>query len=73
MNLQVREKDDVYYFTGCVYNWASSSRQGARAEERAANVVRILNAAGIEPVVSNQEVCCGHDLLWSGDETTSPN
>ncbi|MGB2826569.1 MAG: (Fe-S)-binding protein, partial [Thermoplasmata archaeon] len=31
-------------------------------------VVRIMNKAGIVPVVSNDEVCCGHDLNWTGDE-----
>jgi len=31
-------------------------------------VLTLLNALGIEPVVSNEEVCCGHDALWTGDE-----
>ena len=67
--LKVRDKGEVFYFTGCVY------QLGIIYEDRApelkqipGNVVRILNAAGIEPVVSDKEVCCGHDLLWSGDE-----
>jgi Fe-S oxidoreductase len=25
---------------------------------------------GIEPVISNDERCCGHDAFWSGDEET---
>jgi Fe-S oxidoreductase len=25
---------------------------------------------GIEPVISDQERCCGHDALWCGDHTT---
>ena len=25
---------------------------------------------GIEPVISDDERCCGHDALWSGDEAT---
>lgn len=68
-DLKVRDKGEVFYFTGCVY------QLGILYDDRApelkqvpANVVKILNAAGIEPVVSNKEVCCGHDLLWSGDE-----
>ena len=24
---------------------------------------------GIEPVISNDERCCGHDAFWSGNET----
>jgi heterodisulfide reductase subunit D len=27
-----------------------------------------MNKAGVTPVVSNDEVCCGHDLNWTGDE-----
>ncbi len=31
------------------------------------SVVEILNLAGITPVVSPEEKCCGHDLYWQGD------
>ncbi|MFP4546329.1 MAG: (Fe-S)-binding protein, partial [Methanomassiliicoccales archaeon] len=41
---------------------------GGELKKTPASVVKILNAAGIEPVVSRDEVCCGHDLLWTGDE-----
>ena len=67
--LKVKEKGDVYYFTGCVYQLGILYQDRApELKQVPASVVRILNAAGIEPVVSNEEVCCGHDLLWSGDE-----
>jgi Fe-S oxidoreductase len=33
----------------------------------ASNMLKILNKVGIEPVVSDEERCCGHDMLWSGD------
>ena len=29
--------------------------------------MRLLNRLGVRPVVSAQERCCGHDLLWNGD------
>ena len=32
--------------------------------------VRILNHLGITPVVSPEERCCGHDLLWNGDRAS---
>jgi heterodisulfide reductase subunit D len=68
-DLKVKEKGDVYYFTGCVYQLGVLFQDKApELKQVPASVVRILNAAGIEPVVSNEEVCCGHDLLWSGDE-----
>ena len=68
-DLKVRDKGDVFYFTGCVYQLGIIYNDRApELKQVPANVVRILNAAGIEPVVSDKEVCCGHDLLWSGDE-----
>ena len=27
-----------------------------------------MNHAGITPVVSKTEVCCGHDMRWVGDD-----
>jgi heterodisulfide reductase subunit D len=68
-DLKVKDKGDVFYFTGCVYQLGILySDRAPELKQVPANVVRILNAAGIEPVVSDKEVCCGHDLLWSGDE-----
>jgi heterodisulfide reductase subunit D len=68
-DLKVKDKGDVYYFTGCVYQLGIIYHDRApELKQVPGNVVRILNAAGIEPVVSDKEVCCGHDLLWSGDE-----
>jgi Fe-S oxidoreductase len=31
-------------------------------------VLKLMNAVGIEPVVHDDERCCGHDLLWNGDK-----
>ncbi|GAH58695.1 unnamed protein product [marine sediment metagenome] len=30
--------------------------------------MKILNSIAIVPAVSKEEKCCGHDLLWAGDE-----
>jgi heterodisulfide reductase subunit D len=68
-DLKVKDKGDVYFFTGCVYQLGILFKDKAEELKRVpASVVKILNAAGIEPVVSNDEVCCGHDLIWSGNE-----
>jgi len=63
------ETGDVFYFVGCrpyfdviFRDIDAGSIQGAR------NVLKILNACGVEPVVSNDERCCGHDALWNGNE-----
>ena len=69
--LKVAEKGDVFYFTGCVSYFDAVFR------ERNLNLagipqaaVKIMNRAGITPVVSTNEVCCGHDLNWTGDEAS---
>jgi Fe-S oxidoreductase len=31
-------------------------------------VLKLLNTMGIEPVIHDDERCCGHDLLWNGDK-----
>ncbi len=66
---RTREKGEIFYFVGCrpyfdvvFRDINAGSIQGAR------NVLKILNACGVEPVVSNDERCCGHDALWNGDE-----
>ncbi len=70
-DLKTVETGEVFYFVGCrpyfdvvFRDINAGSIQGAR------NVVKILNACKVEPVVSNDERCCGHDALWNGDEET---
>ncbi len=68
-DLKVKDKGDVFFFTGCSYQLGVMFKDKAEELKRVpSSVVKILNAAGIEPVVSNDEVCCGHDLIWSGNE-----
>ena len=68
--LKVADKGDIYYFTGCSRHMAQvfSGRQGIDIASVPASAVRIMNAAGVVPAVSQDEVCCGHDLNWVGDE-----
>jgi len=62
------EKGDVFYWTGCAMyydaffpEFDSAALNGTRA------ALRLLNTLGVTPVVSPNEQCCGHDLLWNGD------
>ena len=62
-------RETVYYFVGCrpffdviFRDIEAGSIQGAR------NAVRLINALGIVPAVSDEECCCGHDALWNGQE-----
>jgi heterodisulfide reductase subunit D len=66
---RVADTGDIFYFVGCrpyfdviFRDIDAGSIQGAR------NAVKILNRFGVEPVVSNDEKCCGHDALWNGHE-----
>ena len=66
--LEVSERGDVMYFAGCLpYFDTIFEDTGANTIDIAKSAVMILNEAGVKPVVSGNERCCGHDLLWSGD------
>ena len=67
--LKVADTGDTIYFTGCmpyldgIFSYCDSAEIGRAA-------IRIMNAAGIVPVVANAERCCGHDALWNGKSAT---
>jgi len=66
---RMSQSGDTYYFVGCsTYmdvefhdDWGLNVMDGPRG------VLKLLNAIGIEPVVHDDERCCGHDLMWNGD------
>ncbi len=72
---RVAETGDTYYFVGCAPffdvefhdDWALDAMDSPRG------VLKLLNAAGIEPVVHDDERCCGHDLLWNGEKEAFAN
>jgi Fe-S oxidoreductase/coenzyme F420-reducing hydrogenase delta subunit len=60
---------DILYFVGCTpYFNVMFKDIKAKPIETAKSVVKILNKVGIEPVLLNNERCCGHDLHFTGDE-----
>jgi Fe-S oxidoreductase len=62
------EKGELFYWTGCApYYDAFFPEMEAPVVPAVRAAVRVLNALGITPVVSPEERCCGHDLLWNGD------
>jgi Fe-S oxidoreductase len=69
-DLKVQEKGDVLYFVGCLpyYEGLFGKDFSFSPVDIAKDTVRILNRLGIEPVVSNDERCCGHDLYWLGQQ-----
>jgi Fe-S oxidoreductase len=70
-DLKFSDSGDVLYFTGCLPHLQDIfENRNVNLVDIAKSTIKIMNRAGIEPVVSNNEVCCGHDLLWTGDEKT---
>ncbi len=69
-DMKVADKGDVFYFVGCLphYDAIFRDREGLTMTSIAEAAVRLMNKAGVVPVVSNDEKCCGHDLNWTGDE-----
>lgn len=61
---------DIFFFVGCAPFFEAVLKPGEGSVEVPRSVLRLLNRMGIEPVISNDERCCGHDALWSGDEAT---
>ena len=62
---------DYFYFVGCLPFFDVTFRYMSQSPlESARSVLSLLNNMGIEPVISNQERCCGHDALWCGDHAT---
>ncbi|HJN52157.1 MAG: (Fe-S)-binding protein [Pseudomonadales bacterium] len=67
--LQHASEGEYFYFTGCLPyfdNMFPEINHTATAKA----TLKILNHAGIVPVLSNSERCCGYESLWNGDRET---
>jgi Fe-S oxidoreductase len=64
-------KGEVFFWTGCsmYYDAFFPDIEGASLDGTRA-ALQLLNHLGVTPVVSPDERCCGHDLLWSGDRAS---
>lgn len=70
-DVRTRDTGDVLYFVGCLPHFQVVFRDlevDSLGTARAA--LRLLNRVGIEPVVSPDERCCGHDAYWTGEMET---
>jgi Fe-S oxidoreductase len=60
---------EILYFVGCApYFDAFFSDLELDILQGARSSLTLLNLLGIKPVLLPDERCCGHDLLWNGDE-----
>jgi len=63
---QISDISEYVFFTGCIpylngiFDYTDSLEIGKSA-------LKLFNKAGIKPIVSEEERCCGHNLLWNGD------
>ena len=65
------EKGEVFFWTGCsMYYDVFFPDLGGAPLDGSRAAVRLLNHLGVTPVVSPEERCCGHDLLWNGDRAS---
>lgn len=65
-----KDKGEIFYFVGCAPYFDAALPFGGGSLETARSILQLLNRMGIEPVLSDQERCCGHDALWTGDDET---
>lgn len=67
-DLKTQKGGEWLYFVGCApYFDIYFTDLGSHPLDIARATIRILNRMGIEPVLLEDERCCGHDLWWSGD------
>jgi heterodisulfide reductase subunit D len=68
-DLRVTAAGPVAFFTGCApYFDVFFAGIEVDTLSIARDSIRLLNFLGIEPAVLSNERCCGHDLLWTGDQ-----
>jgi Fe-S oxidoreductase len=66
-----QDRGQYFYFVGCLPFFDVTFRYlNLSPLENARSILTLLNKMGIEPVISNDERCCGHDALWCGDHPT---
>ncbi len=65
---RVANRGSTYYYSGCLPFLDVVFREiGFEGRSSGNASVKLLNAVGIVPAVSEEEVCCGHDPYWTGD------
>ena len=63
-------KGDVLLFVGCApYHDACLSGLGDHTQVPR-SAIKLLNRIGIKPRLLENEVCCGHDMIWTGETET---
>ena len=68
-DIKIDPNSKVVFFGGCApyFDMFFKRNLGVNTSEIIHDSLRLLNFFDIQPAVLEQEKCCGHDLLWSGD------
>lgn len=68
--LKIAEEGEVGLFVGCLPHFDTIFRErlGFKPTDIARAAVKLLNGLDIEPVIVEEERCCGHDQLWTGQQ-----
>ena len=70
-DLELDRDSDTLLFVGCTPLFDQLFKGFARDMlEIARSAVRLLNAMGIRPRIMEDELCCGHDAHWLGEDET---
>jgi len=70
-DLRTDPDSKILLWTGCTpFFDVFFTENGVATLDAVKGAIRILNALDIAPKVSENERCCGHDQLWSGEEKT---
>jgi heterodisulfide reductase subunit D len=67
--IRTRKQGPILFYGGCAAYFDVFFRKflGVQTQQILEDSLRLLNFFDVEPVVLDNERCCGHDLLWSGD------
>ncbi|MDY6970741.1 MAG: hydrogenase iron-sulfur subunit [Thermodesulfobacteriota bacterium] len=68
-DIQTDAKSKTLFFGGCApyFDIFFKSHLGVQTSDILVDSLRLLNFFDIHPALLQDERCCGHDLLWSGD------
>jgi heterodisulfide reductase subunit D len=67
-DVSYRSEGEILYFVGCApYFDTFFENLNVKTVNTAIDSLRLLNFFDIEPVLLDNERCCGHDLYWTGE------
>ena len=68
--IQTDPESKVMFFGGCApyFDTFFSRHLGVKTFDMVTDSLRLLNFFDITPALLQGERCCGHDLLWTGDQ-----